>query len=320
MESKKYYVYEWYIVDTGEIFYVGKGCGRRYKIKDRNSIFKDIISQYTCDVRIIKYFDNEGDAFKYEAERIDQLKKLNQCAANINIGGAGGSSEYWTDALRESYSKNNVMKRPEQRERMSKNNPMKNHETALKTNSQKRVPVIINNVEYESIDAAHKATGYSKETIINWCEYGEYPDNISCQYKDESHQAKGNKKFKPFTYKGNHYNNYNDFYNATGIKRTTLKNWLRKGFDKDGNICRRDDDDRDLVYSLNKSMKPIIVNGVYYKSIRQAEKSNDLPKGYISRILNNNKFDPNYICAYDNQQPSQGNTDKNTLEGSTTNE
>ena len=42
-------------------------------------------------------------------------------------------------------------------------------------------------------------------------------------------------------------------------------------------------------------------------------------KGYISRILNN-KFDHNYICAYDNQQPSQGNTDKNTLEGSTTNE
>lgn len=26
-----FYVYEWYIVETGEIFYVGKGCKNRYK-------------------------------------------------------------------------------------------------------------------------------------------------------------------------------------------------------------------------------------------------------------------------------------------------
>ena len=28
-----YYVYEWYNVDTGEILYVGKGTGNRYKVK-----------------------------------------------------------------------------------------------------------------------------------------------------------------------------------------------------------------------------------------------------------------------------------------------
>lgn len=27
-----YYVYEWYNVDTGEILYVGKGKGYRYKV------------------------------------------------------------------------------------------------------------------------------------------------------------------------------------------------------------------------------------------------------------------------------------------------
>jgi len=43
MDNKKYYVYEWFMKDTGEIFYVGKGSGKRYKFKDRNYIFKDII-------------------------------------------------------------------------------------------------------------------------------------------------------------------------------------------------------------------------------------------------------------------------------------
>ena len=28
-----FYVYEWYIINTGEIFYIGKGRGNRYKEK-----------------------------------------------------------------------------------------------------------------------------------------------------------------------------------------------------------------------------------------------------------------------------------------------
>lgn len=28
-----FYVYEWFIVETGEIFYVGKGTGKRYQVK-----------------------------------------------------------------------------------------------------------------------------------------------------------------------------------------------------------------------------------------------------------------------------------------------
>lgn len=320
MDNKKYYVYEWFMKDTGEIFYVGKGSGKRYKFKDRNYIFKDIIQKYDCDVRIIKYFDDEAEAFNYEAKRIDELKTVGQCNANINVGGAGGSSEYWTDALRKSYSENNVMKRKEQRERMSKNNPMKNPEVAMKTNSKKRVQVIINGVEYNSIDDAHIATGYAAETITNWCDYGICPDGVQCYYKNPTHKSKGSKKFKPFTYKNKHYSNYDDFYNDTGIRKTTLKNWLYKGFDNDGNICRRDGDNRNLVYTPNKSMRPVVVNGIHYKSVAQAERENNLSRGYISRILNHHQFDPNYICTYDNQQPSQGNTDKSTLEGSTTNE
>lgn len=37
-----FYVYEWYNIDTNEIFYVGKGCGERYKqATKRNKLFQE---------------------------------------------------------------------------------------------------------------------------------------------------------------------------------------------------------------------------------------------------------------------------------------
>ena len=38
MENKNdFYVYEWFNIDTNEVFYVGKGRGKRYKeVKRRN--------------------------------------------------------------------------------------------------------------------------------------------------------------------------------------------------------------------------------------------------------------------------------------------
>lgn len=52
-----FYVYEWYIIDTNEIFYIGKGKDKRYKITSkRNKLFTDTIQKYNCNSRIIKYF------------------------------------------------------------------------------------------------------------------------------------------------------------------------------------------------------------------------------------------------------------------------
>ena len=45
--QNKYYVYEWYIEDTGEIFYLGKGSNNRMtSMKDRNKIFKEILKLF----------------------------------------------------------------------------------------------------------------------------------------------------------------------------------------------------------------------------------------------------------------------------------
>ena len=99
-----YYVYEFYIVETNEIIYVGKGKGDRYKVKyHRNKLLTEKLNTYNCDSRIIKYFDNEKDAFMYEYEYIKLLKEQGLCSCNIYPGGAGGSGEYWTDELRKGY-------------------------------------------------------------------------------------------------------------------------------------------------------------------------------------------------------------------------
>jgi len=85
--NKKYYVYIWYIKETNEIFYVGKGSGNRYKsMKDRNAYFKNIRKKYDCDCKIIKYFDNESEAYDYELELGTRLKEQGQARACYILG------------------------------------------------------------------------------------------------------------------------------------------------------------------------------------------------------------------------------------------
>ena len=56
----KAYVYEWYNVDTNEVFYVGKGRNNRmHSMKNRNQYFLRYVEKYNYDCRIVK--DNMTD-------------------------------------------------------------------------------------------------------------------------------------------------------------------------------------------------------------------------------------------------------------------
>ena len=75
-----FYVYEWYNTNTDEIFYVGKGCGNRYKNHSkRNKLFIEYYNNNSCASRIIAYYENEQDAFNAEKERITELKSKGMC-------------------------------------------------------------------------------------------------------------------------------------------------------------------------------------------------------------------------------------------------
>lgn len=324
-----YYVYEWFVVETNEIFYVGKGTGNRFKVRKHNRFFDDFISRYNCDSRIIKKFDREEDAFSYEFERIGELKSKGQCVCNINRGGLGGTTSWWTDEMREKYSKNNVMKSKNQRKRMSQNNPMKNKKVSSKVAEQKKRKVVIDNKIYSSVLEVKEVYGVCDSTVKKWCTKGINPYGEICRYLDEEQVKFKGKRYnkagcKELIYCDKKYESPIDLAKELGLHHSTVCKWAKRGFDPNGNICRYVNDNRKIEFIKNRNSelhsKPIIVNGVRYNSKKEAEEKLGLSKGYLAPYIAGTRKNSKYICKYDNQQPSQAKTDKSSLEGSTTNE
>jgi len=308
-----YYVYEFYIIDTGEVIYAGKGKGRRYKVtSQRNELLTEMLAKHHCESRIVKTFENEEDAFSFEFEYINELRARGQCICNIYSGGAGGSGEYWTDDLRKEYSEKNIMKSPEQRKRMSANNPMKNPEIAKKTNGQKRRAVIIGDKEYASVTEAHQALGVAIDSVILWCKKGINHKGEKCRYKDEEQVVFTGKRYnkgscRSLTYKGKHYESPLDLAEELGCSPTTIYEWAKRGFSPEGVSCKYDDDTRVLEFEnryvkRNKARaKRVIVNGVLYRSCSEASKSLGIPKTTLYSYLQNAKHNSNYICKYEEE-------------------
>lgn len=76
---KKYYVYIWFLVDSNDVFYVGKGSGNRVtSMKDRNRHFRNIRKKCKCDYKIVEYFDDEDEAYDYEMKLGMEYKSKGQ--------------------------------------------------------------------------------------------------------------------------------------------------------------------------------------------------------------------------------------------------
>lgn len=92
-ENKDYYVYIWYIKNTNEVFYVGKGKGKRYKeISNRNKFFKDMYISHDCDVKKIYEHLTEAEAFQKEKDVIKWYRdNTNFRLTNQTDGGEGSS-------------------------------------------------------------------------------------------------------------------------------------------------------------------------------------------------------------------------------------
>ena len=310
-----YYVYEWYNVDTYEVIYVGKGTGLRYKVRKHNKLFNEMIKRFPCESRIVKEFENEKEAFEYEYEYIKEKKAKGQCVCNIYDGGMGGTTSWWTDELREKYSQNNVMKSEKQRKRMKVQNPMKDKAVAMKNGCSHWRSVIIGDNGYASVKAAMIAYNTSFDTIQNWCKKGINPYGEKCRYENEEQVEYVGKRYnkggcKPLTYKGKHYEAAIDLANEMGLTNTVIIRWLRFGFDPYGNPCRYDDDKRELTFTIKKkSRHPVIVNGFHYRTFSEAARANGVSAQTIADLANHKYTNPKYICEYDNQHPSQGNTE-----------
>lgn len=345
-----FYVYEYYNTETLEVFYVGKGTRNRYRtIAGRNELFLQYYQNNKCDVRIVKYFDNEDEAFQYEQKLIEYYKQNNECICNKNYGGLGGVSGVWTPEKRLYQSIHNPMKSEDQRERIRKNNPMKQQEIVEKVATAKHGIMTFYGKNYYTYKALSEAWGISTATISeSWKNHFDLiqqivpnPTNINGPYTLEEKKKIHNKLVSlklsgekrvgtSFTIFNIKYQSIQQACDTLGVSRDTIKRWkndeeeLLKRFPElnEYNQIVPKELKNKIITRHNKSSrmkKPIYINGVIYDSAGDASKILGINANTIRSRCKNKSF-PTYYFLYDNQQPSHENSNNSIMEGSTTNE
>lgn len=258
-----FYVYEWYNVNTEEIFYVGKGCGNRYKqVSKRNQLFKAYYENNECAVRIIQYFDLEQDAFDYEKKRIGELRNINQCFCNVDEGGTGGVNFVWTPEMRAYKSIYNPMKKEKQKERMRKNNPMSDPKVVEQVVSKKSKIVCYNGKEYTCKQLA-EATGFQVSTIWKWCQRGYDVNGVPCYYKgEEKDSIKKTTSSKAILVDGQLFPSLRAAADFLGVKDTSpLCKALKANKKYKGHICEYANQQPSEENSSNSILEGSTTNG-----------------------------------------------------------
>lgn len=201
----EYYVYTYVRLDTGNVFYVGKGKGERaYSMKSRNPYFLNIVKSIPHQVSITKMNMTEEEAFEEETKLIAQYKEQGIELANMTDGGEGISGYKHTEEYKEYVSNlykgrkienhwdggfngphtqatkdlisNKLKDKPFSGERWSKgrNKPCSAEHRAKISATMTGVPqtwkykpviCVETGVVYESVGAASLATGIARTTI-----------------------------------------------------------------------------------------------------------------------------------------------------------
>ena len=99
----KFYTYFHTRNDTGAIFYVGKGKGRRAFHKRRNAHWCHVANKHGYTLHFAMTNLTEGEAFEHERFLISCLKGLDQPLVNMTDGGEGASGYMQTPEVREKH-------------------------------------------------------------------------------------------------------------------------------------------------------------------------------------------------------------------------
>lgn len=92
MSDNNAYVYGHYKADTGELFYIGKGTGKRaWKRDKRNPHWQNIVDKHGYIIKILYENLSDEEAFNKEKELITEIGLEN--LTNITEGGEGLTSE-----------------------------------------------------------------------------------------------------------------------------------------------------------------------------------------------------------------------------------
>lgn len=109
-----FYVYQHLRKDTNVPFYIGKGCKDRAWRKSRNNKgWNNIVNKVGFKVEILKYFDNENEAIKFEHEFIKEYRDKGIELVNQTQYSKGATSYSYTDEVKKKQSLGQIgTKRP----------------------------------------------------------------------------------------------------------------------------------------------------------------------------------------------------------------
>jgi hypothetical protein len=88
LNLNRFYVYEHLKPNTGEVFYIGKGCDKRaYQTRSRNNHWTNIVNKYGLEVNIVYNNLTNSEASQKEIDLIEFYGLNNLC--NMTQGGEG---------------------------------------------------------------------------------------------------------------------------------------------------------------------------------------------------------------------------------------
>lgn len=118
MAEAKFYIYVHRRADTGDVFYIGKGSGRRaWATQYRTEYWRRVKDKYGIVIEILERFEKEEDAFRHEMFLIAHHRAVGARLCNITNGGEGASGNVMPDAAKIAISKAKLgRKRPPETE------------------------------------------------------------------------------------------------------------------------------------------------------------------------------------------------------------
>lgn len=103
-DERRFYVYAHKKADSGAIFYIGKGCGRRAsKTIGRSWFWRNIVAKHGFTIEYLATGLSETEAFDFESAAIARHGRENLC--NLTNGGEGMSGHVKSQSARDAVSR-----------------------------------------------------------------------------------------------------------------------------------------------------------------------------------------------------------------------
>lgn len=323
-QEKRYYVYAWYTKDTNEIFYIGKGTGKRYSTRKReNRFFMNVLNAHECDSIILKSGLSEKESFDLETLLISYYRTRSRILTNICDGGenpprmTGKRPEEWRRNISTSL-KNMYQEKPEYRKMLS--DRMKDF---LKTEEGK--DFAMRSIQSHKKEDFRKSQSIKCKLANNTPEYKEKQSKLmkevySSEVLRERERGKNNPRaqaVKQFDLEGNFLKEYETITQAhkeTGIGLARISDVARGNRKTAGGFFWKFSNDKKIQHKIkpiyhvenDKNLKPILqydLNGTLiceYRGIAEAARINGFKNrtNIISNLKGRTKSAYGFVWKY----------------------